>query len=292
MRAFTPPFRFTQFFSPEDTLLCMCAAESAANKASRGRLLKIAELTTGSGLVGLDILSRWESSELLGMDVDPVAIETASRNAAAMSVSARCRFVMADLWSEKTPNALREYNPDVVICNPPYVPEPAGARIQIEAGAGSDGTAHLMRTADLLGACMPAAAALSWCSLANPAKVVDAVSNAGYELRELFIVAIADGEYSGSVYDYLKTLPSCYISESSETLARISSDGSAAFAYLLLSGVFVRGANPACSSEVEFICSEFAREGLEALAKINMDIPVKCWVLDRWDELQLRVMLH
>ncbi len=63
MRAFVPPFSFTSFFSPEDTLLCAIASEAALAHARslhryEGRSLdplRIAELTTGSSLVGLHL---------------------------------------------------------------------------------------------------------------------------------------------------------------------------------------------------------------------------------------------
>src|SRR5687767_7303022 len=77
MRAYVPPFRFTSFFSPEDTLLCTIAAEAALARARtmrrlNGRALdplRIAELTTGSGLVGLHLLRLEKGSRLIGLDV-------------------------------------------------------------------------------------------------------------------------------------------------------------------------------------------------------------------------------
>jgi 16S rRNA G966 N2-methylase RsmD len=289
MRAFVPPFRFTQFFSPEDTLLCMCAAEAAMQRKSGERII---ELTTGSGLVGLDILSRWEASNLLALDVDPVAVSTASVNATTLNVAQRARFVCANLWSPETTPMIRDYQPELLICNPPYVPEPADGKLQIEAGAGKDGTAHLMRTMELMRDATPEVAALSWCSLANPAKVINAAHCAGYALSELFVVAIPEGEYSGSVYDYLRTLPECYIAEDPETLQQVAPDGSARFAYLLMSGVFERLSKKDLSESVRTLCRKFAHDGLGALANPDMDIPTHCWLLDRWDELRLRALLH
>jgi len=289
MRAFVPPFQFTRFFSPEDTLLCMCAAEAAMQREPGERIV---ELTTGSGLVGLDILSRWATTKLLAFDVDPVAVNTAAANARTLTVAERARFVCKDLWSSETAQIVRDYRPDVLICNPPYVPEPADGKLQIEAGAGADGTAHLMRTIELMSDSTPRIAALSWCSLADPAKIVSAAHRVGYGLTELFVVAIPDGEYSGSVHDYLRILPECYICEDPGTLREVAPDGSGRFAYLLMSGVFERGSNQDSAEDVRILCRKFASDGLGALAKPELDIETHCWLLDRWDELRLRAMLH
>lgn len=145
LRAFVPPFRFTSFFAPEDTLLCMLAAEAALSHArSRSRNnghsadpLRIAELTTGSGLVGLHILRLESESILTGFDVDPVAIDTAVGNARMLGLESRARFECADLWSDATVTDLRTCEPHLLVCNPPYVPEPPDGKLELEAGAGS-----------------------------------------------------------------------------------------------------------------------------------------------------------
>lgn len=297
-----PPFRFTAFFSPEDTLLCACASEAAlAHARPQRRMSKwsrnsmcIVELTTGSGLVGLHLLLVESGSRLTGLDVDPAATEIAARNARLLGLAKRARFECADLWSESTAAALHEASPDLIICNPPYVPEPEQERLKIEAGAGPDGTAHLMRTIELAGELRPRALALSWCSLSNPAKVLRAAAAAGYELNSLFVVAIADGEYSGSVHDHLRSLPHSYINEQPETVNAVAPDGSGRFAYLLMAGDFSRRDPPdaEAAGAVENICRRFASEGLTSLAGPAAPVPVRTWILDRWDELRLRAYLH
>ena len=60
----------------------------------------------------------------------------------------------------------------------------------------------------------PRALALSWCSLSDPERVVREAEEAGYNLNSLFIVLIADGEYSGSVAGYLRTLDHAFLNDS------------------------------------------------------------------------------
>ena len=301
LQRFVPPFRFSAFFSPEDTLLCVCASEAAFKHVKEesgdpANVVRISELTTGSGLVGIHLLLIDEKSRLLGLDVDQRACDIATGNAKLLGIDRRSWFECADIWSDSTVATLIAYDPNILICNPPYVPEPPSQSLALEAGAGPDGTAHLMRTIELVSTVRPQTLALSWCSLSDPAKVVKAAGDAGYVLNSLFVVAIADGEYSGSVRNYLRTLSHAYINEQSDTIATIGPDASARFAYLLMAGEFSRTDAVHDAAEnaaaVQGICARFASQGLAALVHPAARIPVTSWVLDRWDELELRVMLH
>jgi methylase of polypeptide subunit release factors len=300
---FVPPFQFTSFFSPEDTLLCTLASEAALSSleaSTRGNqsttdTVQVAELTTGSGLVGLHMLTLDPKMELTGLDVDEAAVSTATDNAVRMRFGGRARFECADLWADETIATLKAVGPQLIICNPPYVPEPPEQSLAREAGAGPDGTAHLMRTLEIAHLIRPQALALSWCSLSDPAEVVRAARSKGYVLDSLFMVVIADGEYSGSVHSYLRKLPTAFINESADTLATIASDGAARFAYLLMAGSFSRTselADARSEEAVRRICEDFAADGLAALVNPRAPIPTRTWLLDRWDEVRLRASLH
>ncbi len=300
---FVPPFRFTSFFSPEDTLLCTIASEAALSGLHQSRTsnqtsderFRIAELTTGSGLVGTHALSLEPLSDLTGLDVDRSAVDTATANAEILGLAERARFECADLWADETVAMLEACKPQLIICNPPYVPEPPHQSLEPEAGAGPDGTAHLKRTLDIAARIQPQALALSWCSLSDPAEIVQSAESIGYALDSLFIVAIADGEYSGSVHSYLREIPSAFINEDPDTIATVAPDGAARFAYLLMAGSFSRTkpvAEAQSADAVQCICSAFATEGLSALINPDAPVPVQSWLLDRWDELRLRAFLH
>lgn len=300
---FVPPFAFSAFFSPEDTLLCVCAADAARQlmydspeTVRTGQFrFHIAELTSGSGLVGLYLLGRDCNATLLGLDVDSDAKRVAEQNAELLGLGRRARFAQSDLWSSSTWELLEAEKPQLLVCNPPYVPEPPGTRMQVEAGAGSHGTAHLLRALELTNLVKPDTLALSWCSLSDPAGIVKAAESRGYELHTLFVTAIADGEYSGEVHSYLRRLDDCFINEKRETLDIIAPDPSARFTYLLLAGAFRRGVRhrrESAVSAVRKICQDFARAGLRTLATADAPFHLHCSLLNRWGELQLRVMLH
>lgn len=306
LRPFLPPFRFTAFFSPEDTLLCAIAAEASlsharlpgGHSAVAGTPLRVAELTSGSGLIGLHLLRIERNSTLLGLDVDASAARIASVNADLLGLSRRVRFTRADLRSRNTESLLISERPQLVVCNPPYVPEPAGEDLAVEAGAGPDGTAYIMRALELVRMTKPRAIALSWCSLSDPERVVQQAERSGYRLNSLFVAVIADGEYSGGVGNYLRSLDCAFLNDSAETLHAVAPDGAVSFAYLLMAGEFSRkDAGPhrhdaKASDHVRTICSRFARRGIAALASIDAPFPVRAWLLDRWDEVRLRAFLH
>lgn len=330
---FAPPFRFTSFFSPEDTLLCVLATERALILARAASLLHgapvIAEVTAGSGLVGLAMLAEDPGARLFGTDVDPASPGVAEANAASLGLAHRARFAELSLWDERMVATLREPPPDLLICNPPYVPEPPSVTLPVEAGAGPDGAAHVRRVIEIAASARPRALALSWCSLSDPAGVVRAAEAAGYALGALYVTVIADGEYSGGIADYLRELPTAYLNESLGTIGAVAPDGSARFAYLLLAGAFVdcradarpdgkasdgdaprrkgdgqpgervhdvcRGGAPArkTADDVGWLMSDFAARGIEALlAPAFSACPLFPFLLDRWDEIALRARLH
>ena len=330
LRRFVPPFRFTSFFAPEDTLLCVLAAEGAlAGLGGRGprsavvgangagellgsapasgeaASLRIVELTTGSGLVGLRLLDIEPRATLFGVDIDHQAPAVARANAERLGLADRARFERASIWERALERGLRAEPVDLLVCNPPYIPEPPGAALPVEAGAGPDGAAHVRRVIEIATAARPAALALSWCSLADPAGIVADAELAGYRLDALYVVAIGDGEYSGGVHRYLRGLPTAFLSDQPDVVAEVAPDGAARFAYLLLAGVFhdTRGASGGASdgagrvagdaaAAVDALMRDFVTHGADALAAPSAPFPVSAWLLDRWDEIALRAFLH
>ena len=215
-----------------------------------------------------------------------------------LALTRRARFTRADLKSRNTENLLVRERAQLLVCNPQYVPEPPGGNLPVEAGAGPDGTAHVMRALELARIAKPRALALSWCSLSDPECVVREAEKSGYKLNSLFLALIADGEYSRSIDGYLRSLYSAFLNDSPETLRAIAPDGSASFGYLLMSGEFSSddsapgGREARASEQVRIICSRFARRGITSLDSLEASFPVRVWLLDRWDGVRLRAFLH
>ena len=338
---FGPPFRFTSVFVPEDTLLCVLAAETALVRAlargdadgpRRGAWPRIVQLTAGSGLVGFRMLDAAPDATLLGIDVEVAAPAVAARNATVLGFADRARFLQMSVWSGTLPRVLEGESPDLLVCSPPCVPEPPDATTT-EEGGGADGAAQLRRVLALAERVQPEAMAVAFSSLADPVGVVREAERIGYGVDGLFIVVVADGEHAGAAHDHLRSLRTAYLSESAETIAAIAPDGAARFAYLLMAAAFSRrtpvggervlgGERPPwaegvgevaalpsdrqfgavdqfgvvererASAAIERLLEDFAARGLPALEGLALPCPVSCWLLDRWDEIALRVIVH
>lgn len=84
-----------------------------------GRLndaLRIADIGTGSGAILLALLSELPNAQGIGTDINPDAIHTAARNAAALGLNGRARFIKCNYA-----DALRG-SFDLIVSNPPYIP--------------------------------------------------------------------------------------------------------------------------------------------------------------------------
>ena len=299
-----PPFEFGDFFAPEDTVLCALATRDALGHTP-GR--RVAELTAGGAVVLADALLADGQRRGLAAELDPEAIRRARANLAALGLGGRSAVVRSGLFSRALARRLRAFGADVVACNPPYIPEPPGNRLALVAGAGADGARHPRRAIHVARAARAPRLVLSWCSLGDPVGVVRTAARAGYRLASLWVTLIADGEYSGGVHAYLRTLPTAFLSEDPATLRALSRDGGARFGYLLLAGDFERvRAAPAVSRRagapavglLDRLVRDFRREGAAALERraggsaVTTEGGVAChWsAADRWDELRLRAL--
>lgn len=125
---------------------------AAAVPAAPGQ--RIAELGSGVGVALLCLLARVAGTEGVGIDIDALAVELATRNAARNGMAERARFVVADL-RRRLP-MLEPGSFDHVIANPPFFvveagptsPEPARARARTSDADELDAWAR--RAADLL----------------------------------------------------------------------------------------------------------------------------------------------
>lgn len=78
--------------------------------------LRIADIGTGSGAILLALLFELPNAQGIGTDINPDALSMAARNASALGMSERARFVECNYAG-----ALR--GPfDLIVSNPPYIP--------------------------------------------------------------------------------------------------------------------------------------------------------------------------
>ena len=73
------------------------------------------DLCTGSGCILLSLLALSDGIEGVGADISEAALETAKKNAAALNLERRCRWVESDLF-EKVRGTY-----SLIVSNPPYI---------------------------------------------------------------------------------------------------------------------------------------------------------------------------
>jgi release factor glutamine methyltransferase len=147
------PFRLgpaTLVPRPESETLVEAALELAGTSGSG---LKVLDLGTGSGCLLLAFLDERASAEGIGVDLSEAACSTARENAAALGLAARARFFVGD-W-----DAALDARFDLVLANPPYVPDgeipalaPEVARFEprLALAGGPDGLACYRSLAPVL----------------------------------------------------------------------------------------------------------------------------------------------
>lgn len=90
--------------------------------------LRILDLGTGSGCVGLTLLKKFPQARLLTVDISNEALEVAKRNAEHLGVSDRVQFINVDASdSAKVMASYQEFMGhgaiDILVSNPPYIAE-------------------------------------------------------------------------------------------------------------------------------------------------------------------------
>ena len=121
-----------------------CLIEEVLGRYSREADLRVIDIGTGSGAIGITLAREMPAIHVVATDISPGALEVARRNAVAHGVADRMEFVPGDLFASVSGTF------DLIASNPPYIPDgdyprlPAGIR-EFEPRealiAGTDGTA-------------------------------------------------------------------------------------------------------------------------------------------------------
>lgn len=91
--------------------------EAVLSRRDRIAPLRILDLGTGTGCLLCALLAAFPKASGVGVDINERAVELARRNAARIGLGARAVFLEGD-WEAAPPGAF-----DVIISNPPYIPE-------------------------------------------------------------------------------------------------------------------------------------------------------------------------
>lgn len=88
-----------------------------ANLPRGGRVL---DLCTGSGCVGLSVLSESEDTTAVLVDISEAALAVAVKNRDRFGLAGRCDAVLADV-TKTAPQEIAGEKFDVILANPPYI---------------------------------------------------------------------------------------------------------------------------------------------------------------------------
>jgi len=133
---------------PESELIVEAALESFPRS---GGVLDIADVGTGSGCLAVTLARERPASRIIATDISSEALEVARLNARRLGVGSRIELVETDLLN----GVEREF--DLIVSNPPYVPERDRPQLQPEVReyeparalfAGDDGLSIIRRLVD------------------------------------------------------------------------------------------------------------------------------------------------
>ncbi len=89
----------------------------------KGACLNILDLGTGSGCLALSLLEEYPLSKAIGFDISKKALEIAQQNACLNGLEKRFKTVQGDWNKENWSDIFHKNSFDIVISNPPYIPE-------------------------------------------------------------------------------------------------------------------------------------------------------------------------
>lgn len=104
---------------------CLTAAV-LARAADRMRPLRILDFGTGTGCLLLSLLHELPAASGVGVDISPAAVAVAARNAVALRLARRAKFVTGN-WGAGIAGHF-----DVIVANPPYIPDSELAALEPE----------------------------------------------------------------------------------------------------------------------------------------------------------------
>jgi release factor glutamine methyltransferase len=101
---------------PETELLVEAVLKHLPSSSDPARLLRIADIGTGSGILAITLAVHLPQAEITAIDISAEAIAIARRNAETQHVAQRIHFLQSDLLTA-APGPF-----DAIVSNPPYVP--------------------------------------------------------------------------------------------------------------------------------------------------------------------------
>jgi release factor glutamine methyltransferase len=100
---------------PDTETVVERALQILRTEGAKERILRIADLGTGSGAILLALLSELPNARGIGTDISADALDTAEANAAQLGLSMRASFIRCDYATGLSGSF------DLIVSNPPYI---------------------------------------------------------------------------------------------------------------------------------------------------------------------------
>ncbi len=113
-------FMKMNFFVDENVLIprhdTEILVEEVIEIAKRINAIKILDLCTGSGIIGISLAKYLPESEITCVDISEGALKVAKKNAKINNVENQITFIKSDLF-----NKVKKEKYDIIVSNPPYI---------------------------------------------------------------------------------------------------------------------------------------------------------------------------
>ena len=108
---------------PDSEILIESVLEYFSDKT---QLLKILDLGSGSGCLGLSLLGEYKNASITFVDVSKKSLKIVKRNSLQFSLKGKLKYINLDWhthdWDTKLLNSGEKTKFDIIITNPPYIP--------------------------------------------------------------------------------------------------------------------------------------------------------------------------
>ena len=102
----------------------------------KSKILRILDLGSGSGCLGLSILYEYNKSKVFFLDRSLESLKIAKYNALKYKMEKRSEFICLnwnnEMWDKELYNIVKGNLFDIIISNPPYIPSSQIQELQIE----------------------------------------------------------------------------------------------------------------------------------------------------------------
>jgi release factor glutamine methyltransferase len=95
---------------------------------ARAGALRVIDVGTGTGAIALALATHLPQARMTAVDISAAALDVARGNAASLRLTQRVRFLLSDLLKE----VHAEQSFDIIVSNPPYIPNADAPTLESE----------------------------------------------------------------------------------------------------------------------------------------------------------------